>query len=119
MRLAERRGVLTGVHLSEVQEWAVSMLSIMDQRDDDDLRSRVVAAHPDSARYVFPEWFSGSVFEEAAKPDGTYDIDKIDPRQIEWTVPTSKEEAAELDRWIAERSQGTVTGKDLSEGGWT
>lgn len=125
MRLAERRGILRGAHLSEVQEWSVSMLSIIDRREDavryaDDMKSRMVAAHPQSAKHVFPEWFEGSVFDEAAKPDGTYDIDRVDPSQIDWAVPTSKEEAAELDRWIAQHSHGVITARDLEEGGeWT
>lgn len=117
MRLADRRGLLQGAYLSQVQEWAVEMLIIMDNITKakdfaDSMRARLVAAHPSSVRSIFPEWFEAEdPFAEAKREDGTYDIDKVDDASVNWTVPSNNRENDELERWIHQRM--TVSAADL------
>lgn len=126
MRLAERQGLLTGKHLSSPQSLALEMLMLLDCRASgekfiSDLKSRIVAAHPSEFSVLFPEWVTQKdPQEEARRPDGTYDIDKIDDSKIVWSVPTEAENK-ENERWIAERTtetRGTVSAAELEGGGW-
>lgn len=131
MRLAERQGLLTGRHLTPVQSTALEMLLLIDAKEKQQafwktFRSRMAAAHPGQLRTLFPEWFSGEEkakeqeeeFERARNTDGSYDIDKIDPTKVEWTVPATDAEREELERWINLRSAGTVTAGELEGDGW-
>ena len=59
MRLADRRGLLQGRDLSRVQERALEMLLIIENRERakafaDDLRSRLVAHDPSRTKDIFP-----------------------------------------------------------------
>lgn len=87
----------------------------------DNLRSLLVAQSPSSAKDIFPEWFPKEIaFEEARRPDGTYDIDKIPDAAVEWSTPATVAEREELEHWIAQRTTLTVSAADLDEeGGWT
>jgi hypothetical protein len=105
--------VLTGAHLSEVQEVALQMLMVLEQRREatqfvEDLRARLAANHPGKVRELFPEWFPNH------QPA---DIDEIDDSLVDWTTPGSDRENSELERWISERSAGTITAGALG-GDW-
>ena len=130
MRLAERQGLLTGKHLSSVQSLALEMLMLLDQRATGeqfvtDLKSRIVAANPSEFPVMFPEWASSKAAQdgaqEALRPDGSYDIDKIDDSQVEWSIPTTEAENEEHERWVSARtaiSGGTISAAELENGGW-
>lgn len=82
----------------------------------DDLRARVVAAHPERMHDIFPEWRSIEELERAAYGDG--DPDSVDDSRIEWRVPQTAAEHAEVERWLAEHMAGTITAAALPDGGW-
>ena len=117
MRLAERRGVLQGRSLSQVQARAVEMLLLIDNRERarefvDTLRIGLVASDPSRMQDVFPEWVSPeAVVEQARRPDGTYDVDELD-RIIPASPAPAAEEIDDIDAWIASRT-GTATAGDL------
>lgn len=129
MRLAEKQGLLTGKHLSSAQSLALEMVVLLDHKASGeqlifDLKSRILAVHPQEFSVLFPEWASQNKNQEeidkARRPDGSYDIDKIDDSKVEWSVP-SKTEDAENERWLAERmanTSGTVGAAELEEKGW-
>ncbi len=85
------------------------MLMMIERRDEarvflDELRSRIAADHPDRVRSLFPAWFSDQ-------------DDAVDPEpDVEWRVPTSPGERADLERWIASHSSGVVGAADV--GSW-
>jgi hypothetical protein len=108
--------VLTGRSLSRVQELALEMLLLVDQRERsaafyDDLRARMVAQDPTRISALFPEWVPPA---RLADPE-----EEPDPRALEWAVPATAEEAVELDRWVASRPGGVVTAVELDGGNWT
>jgi hypothetical protein len=83
------------------------MLMLLDRRQSaqqfvEDLRARMAANRPERIRDLFPEWFG----EDPV-------TDEVDDAQVEWSVPP-KDQREELDRWIAARSSGTVTGRELA-----
>lgn len=113
MRLADRRGLLQGASLSPVQAYAAEMMLILERRERVegqvfDLRSRLAAANPSAASDIFPEWFVKEVkpAEDESKKD--------EEPAIEWSIPTSQEEVDDLDAWVREHQQMTVTGEDLT-----
>lgn len=120
MRLAERRGVLTGPSLSRVQALALEMLLIVDDRRAakdfvDSFRAGLVASNPSSMKEIFPEWFPPDPFADAIRPDGTIDRDAVKEDQIPVLRP-SEEEAEDVARWVAEQMQ-TITAAELEQEG--
>lgn len=110
LRLADRRGVLRGASLSRVQELGLQMLMMVERRDQargflDELRSRIAANHPDRVRALFPRWF----------PAGAEEDDQQAEPDVEWRVPASETERAELERWIATHSTGDVAAAEVGE----
>jgi hypothetical protein len=85
------------------------------------LRANLVAAHPDRIRDVFPEWFEDkqpeAAFAGAVKSDGTIDPTKVDESKLTWSVPPDEATNRELERWIAEHMNGTVSAGDLDQAG--
>lgn len=84
-----------------MQELGLQMLMMIERRDEtraflDDLRSRIAATHPDRVRSLFPAWFSSQ--EDDPDPEA----------DVEWRVPASQGERADLERWIATHSSGVV-----------
>lgn len=84
------------------------MLMIIERRDTtrgflDELRSRIAANHPDRVRALFPSWFPEPPAEEPAEPD------------VEWRVPASLAERAELERWISAHSSGSITAAEAGD----
>jgi len=101
---------LQGASLSPVQAYATEILLVLDERELQrrqvfDLRSRLVAAHPEHASEIFPDWFVKKIDKEEAKRDP----------ELEWSLPASQQEADELDAWVREHQQMTMTGEDLGE----
>lgn len=101
-----------------VQDRALTYLLMLDEAEK--VKSRIdmvkgLLASPlgnyERIRDQFPEFFDP--FEEAKQEDGTYDIDKIDASDVDWSSPTSAEEDADLSRWIASRENGSFTGADF------
>lgn len=125
LRLADRRGVLSGASLSEVQEFAAQVMLMVDARERsqgffDDLRSRMVAARPERVHEIFPEWRDAAEVERAAyglDEHGEADVDRMDDSLVQWRVPASTAERADLDRWLAEHATGTATAAELAAPG--
>lgn len=82
--------------------------------------ARVGAEGQDLVAEQFPEYFKQDPFAEAYTETGEFDIDKVDPSKVEWSVP-SEEEDKELSEWIAqqERANGGMTTFTADEDGWT
>lgn len=115
MRLAERRGLLTGSNLSIVQVQAVEMLLLIDRREKvkdfaETFRMRLATSHPQFAGDLYPEW---------KKPEVTADPESIEAQKsIVWSVPQSEQEEAELMAWVNSRMSGQISASDLEDGGW-
>lgn len=126
IRLAERQGLLTGRHLSQPQRLSLEILMALDTKAKAvdfvrNLKSQIAALHPEEMPRLFPEWKLKKGVEAGMQEDGSFDIDSVEGSQVEWAVP-SKEEAAELEKWIAERQQQgsqVMSASDLGdEEGW-
>lgn len=97
-----------------MQAYAVEMMYLLDSRDKQrdtvfDLKSRLVAARPEEAHRIFPEWFAGKIIDDdSEKVDG-----KVDENKIEWEMPDSVEEVDDIDAWVAEHNMMQVTGDDM------
>lgn len=76
------------------------------------------AVHPERIPDLFPE--PVDPFEKARGADGQYDIDKINPADLEWSVPKTAQDREDLDKWIREHMSGSASAADLDEsgGGW-
>lgn len=85
-----------------------------------DFRTQLAATHPQFLKDLFPD--PNAAYEAGRTKDGEYDIDRIDAAELEWSVPDSPAEKEDLDRWIRDHMQGTVSAADLSTdedgGGW-
>lgn len=73
IRLAERRGILQGRHISPVQQMALQLLIILDRADAasiraDRIREALLGANPALARGLYPAYFSS---EESPVPEET------------------------------------------------
>lgn len=68
---------------------------------------------PERLRRLFPDYFEDDPYEAAKQDDGTYDIDQVDPTEVEWSGPASMEDDEALSAWINEHQQGSFTGADF------
>lgn len=110
--------MLTGSNLSIVQVRAGEYLLLIDARDKttdfaERFRMGLATSHPQLVDDLYPEWKKRREAADAAK-----DSDVEAQKQIEWSVPASEEEEAELLAWVASRMSGQMTSGELGEGGW-
>jgi len=96
-----------------VQAFAVELLHVLDVRDDVnrkvwDLRSRIAGAHPEEMQRIFPEWFPEEKREEE-KPKPEEDKD------IVWRIPDSQSEVDDIDAWVRQHQQLSVTSDEMRE----
>lgn len=90
------------------------MLMLLDRQHDahrfvEELRSRLAAQRPDRIRDLFPEWFP-------AGPEAEDPLD-VDGSAVQWSTPPV-EQRDDLDSWIAARSAGVITAREIAENGW-
>lgn len=136
LRLAERRGLLTGRNLSPVQEFGLRLLIYADNQVDhqrradarfDALKLALVSARPADAPKFFPEYFDPEqVKKEAAAARGVTTVADlgevpegaaIDYSDVEWM---SGEEAMQhYDALMAELEDTSVSVGGSTGGEWT
>lgn len=131
MRLAERRGLLTGRRLSPVADICAQYLLLADTRESTDtyvrnFKARMVAAHPEKMQELFPEYFRDAkakgeaAFEDAYDESGEFDVDRVDDSLVEWRAPVGEEEHEAVERLLREameKAGGTITARELYGGG--
>jgi hypothetical protein len=71
-----------------------------------------------------PEMLADQAFQQAVRPDGTIDPDKVNLNEVpEAPAPQSEREREQLKKWIEEIGAGTIngsiTGADLNSDTWT
>lgn len=120
IRLADRRGLLIGLKLSPVQEFAVELALLLDDRDkakDRAERFKMALIGHDPTFWVekfYAEQLGVERFE--TKPQ-TEDVDMADTTGT-WVMPEiSEDEFYAMERELAKRG-GTLTVEDLEEGEW-
>lgn len=75
----------------------------------DTVKSLLTTNPFDRVKEWFPEYFQPDpevmVQQAYDEQTGEYDIDKIDPAQIEWQTPTSPDEDDEISAWIEQQEK--------------
>lgn len=116
LRLARARGSLRAPN-SVVQDMALEILDMLDETEKenqriDRVRGLLTLTTMERVKDFFPEYFRPDPLATAYDEEtGEFDIDAIDPADVEWVVPTSEDEDADLSAWIEEqeRQNGGVT----------
>lgn len=119
MRLADRRELLTGKHLSRVQEYALDLLMIAEARDNsrkmtEEFKRAILSADP--GRFIpllYPEW--------AVKGDADITDEDLVESEGEWKFETTNFDPEDADAMLASLladNTVTVTAEDVPEEDW-
>lgn len=135
--MAQRQGLLTGRHLSDVQFNALIILDWVDRMTSAKqvaehelliLKAALTARGDEDFRpqNLFKEWFGTPTSEES--PDGDLDVENdqgklgVDYSEVEFKGSEAIEEYQQLMREIGSLSNGSLSGQELrvsgNDGGW-
>lgn len=133
LRLADRRGLLSGRSLSPIAEFGVEILYHLDnrakgEREFEEVKLAIVSNDPSRIKKLYPQWFLDAQDEDDDTEivyDGTPEAEEVyetgsyveDYSEVKWLSPEDEEfqELMQLQQAIASAGEVTLTNSDGGE----
>lgn len=121
--MADRRGLLTGKRLSEVQQLGLEILMVLDdiaqeREQTERMRHALLTANPALAAGLYPEYFEPQTEDDSGDVDLNREDTSYDFRRVEWESPSKMpdEEFAAIQRLLGDNGITVGTPAEAPEG---